>query len=228
MNSKSERFELRLEQGMLGRLDTWRVDHGDGCSRAEAVRQLVESGLQQSDKQQVQLSDGEKMIISMLCDLRQGLESKGGELDFGFIHSVLNGGHYWALARNFPGIFGCHPDDMQVVREVTDILEMWEILEWVHGKLSTAQKEKVASELSPRGETVRFLGFDGNNEVNHLSVAGVFVDDLKLFQTFKGRDLNSHIPVLDRYRRMLEVFKRLPSNLKYGGMSASHIIEILR
>ena len=228
MNSKSERFELRLEREMLDRLDTWSAGFGDGCSRVEAVRRLTEMGLQQFDKEPVRLSDGEKMIISMLCDLFRRQNLKDGELDYEFINSALTGGHYWGLARKYYGIFHGHQDNIQIVSEVSNILDMWAILESVYERLTNEQKEQIVAELGSAGKDVHFPGFDGNYEGEYLGIAGFFVDSLKLFQTFKNRDLNSHIPLLDQYRKMLEVFEGIRSSLRYGELSASHIIEILR
>jgi hypothetical protein len=57
--------------------------------------------------------------------------------------------------------------------------------------LSPEDLAKLAKEAAPFGENVRFAGFDGNNE-RHYGIATYRVDDMKRFQHFKGRDLNSH------------------------------------
>ena len=44
-NIKSERFELRLEPEILGKIDEWRSQQRDLPSRSEAVRKLVSAGL---------------------------------------------------------------------------------------------------------------------------------------------------------------------------------------
>ena len=43
--TKGERFELRLDQAVLERIDDWRSWRPDVPSRSEAVRQLVDAGL---------------------------------------------------------------------------------------------------------------------------------------------------------------------------------------
>lgn len=48
---KSERFELRLNADVLDQVDRWRSQQGDVPSRSEAVRRLLDKGLNSSDKQ---------------------------------------------------------------------------------------------------------------------------------------------------------------------------------
>lgn len=228
MRPKTERFELRLEQKMLDRLDAWRSRDGEGASRAEAARRLMEIGLQQYGENGVQISDGEKLIITMLRDLYRGLGVKNGEVDPDFILSALVGGHYWGLAWEYTGILHSHQDREQVVSEVVNILDMWSFLESGYERLSDEQKEHIAEEMDPFGKNIRFPGFDGNNETGHFGVARFLVDEMNRFQSFKGRELNSHSERLDGYRRMLMAFEPMRSKLTGGDLSASQIITILK
>ena len=45
MAPKSERFEMRMDEDILTRVDKWRADQVDVPSRAEAMRRLIELGL---------------------------------------------------------------------------------------------------------------------------------------------------------------------------------------
>lgn len=45
MQTRTQRFEMRLDQRDLDRLDAWRAKQPDLPSRAEAVRRLVDVGL---------------------------------------------------------------------------------------------------------------------------------------------------------------------------------------
>ena len=69
MQLKSERFEMRLDPQTLHRVEAWRAEQPDRPSRAEVVRRLVGAGLATSGKDEVRFSAGEKLILSMLCDL---------------------------------------------------------------------------------------------------------------------------------------------------------------
>ena len=45
MAAKTERFEMRLEEEVLQRVDKWRASETDYPWRAEAMRRLLEFGL---------------------------------------------------------------------------------------------------------------------------------------------------------------------------------------
>lgn len=227
MQAKTERFEMRLDQSILDRLDVWRSRQDDLPSRAEAVRRLMEAGLEQDSPQGVRITDGEKLIVSMLRDIYQHQKIKG-EIDPEFVMSALTGGHYWGLAWKHNGLFHGHEDRDRSVSEVVDILDMWSFLESGYARLSKADKDRIAKELAPMGEAVKFLGFDGNNETEHLAIARFMIEDLDRFSSFEGRDLNSHMPLLPAYRQMLAVFEPMRSTLIGIELSASQIIEILK
>ncbi len=228
MRSKTERFELRLEQKMLDRLDDWSGHHGSGASRAEAARRLMEIGLQQFGENRVQISDGEKLIMTMLRDIYRGLDIKNGEVDPDFILSALVGGHYWALAWEYDGILHSQQNREHIVYEVVNVLDMWSFLETGYKRLSEEEKEHIAQELDPFGKNILFPGFDGNNETGHFSIARFLVDEMNRFESFKGRELNSHSECLDGYRRMLVTFEPMRSKLTGGDLSVSQIITILK
>ena len=228
MQAKTERFEMRLEQTLIDRLDKWREGQDDFPSRAEAARRLMEIGLQQYGENGVRISDGEKIIITMLRDVYRSLGIKNGEVNPDFVLSALVGGHYWALAWEHTGILHGHIDHEQIVSEVVNILDMWSFLESGYSRLSNEQKHEIAAELEPFGKDVRFPGFDGNNESNHYSVARFLVDEMNRFQSFKGRELNSHSERLNGYRRMLRVFEPMRKTLTGGDLSVSQIISVLK
>jgi uncharacterized protein YfbU (UPF0304 family) len=69
------------------------------------------------------------------------------------------------------GIFHGHADRRSRVSFVVDVPDMWEFIEEAFEKLSTEEKERLAKEVGPWGKDVQFLGFDGNNVSEHLSIA---------------------------------------------------------
>jgi len=107
---------------------------------------------------------------------------------------------------------------------------MWAVLEREYAVLSDADKALVKKEAEPFGRNVRFRGFDGNHEADHLVHALFLIEDFGLYQIFKGRDLNSYTPLLDVYRRMFKVFEpmRSPVGLQATKLSASDIIGVLK
>ncbi|PKP76449.1 YfbU family protein [Parvibaculum sp.] len=227
MPPKSERFELRLDAEILEQVDNWRAEQGDLPSRSEAVRRLIEKGLDLSATNSVKISDGEKLILMILGDMTKHLKIKR-EIDHDFLASAIYGGHYWGLEWEYSGLFHRHVDRRKTVSEVVDILDMWTFIERGYAELSKKEKERVETEAKPFGKHVTFAGFDGNNEGEHRSVAQFLIDDLGRFSRFKGRDLDSHSTSVPAYRRMLSVFLPIRPNLVGRELSASEIIEMLQ
>ncbi len=225
MQAKTERFEMRLDQPMIERLDIWRNQQNDAPSRSEAVRRLMEVGLQQNQKSKVHITDGEKLILSMMCDLYQQ-NVKKGDMDPEFIQEALLGGHHWALKWRYH-LLDAQGDNEQYVSEVCDILDMWFFLEHGYARLSKSDKEKIKS-ATGNDQEVHFLGFDANHESKHHSIACFLIDDMGRFEWLKGRDLNSHFPLLTSYRRMLVEFKDIRSNITGRGITVAQISKILK
>ena len=228
MEAKSARFEMRLDQRVLDSVDAWRADQKDYPSRAEAVRRLIETGLSLSSSSQIKFSDGEKLNMLMLCEIFKHLKIKS-ELEPEFIEAAVHGGHYWGLKWQYPGIYHGSEDNEQVIGEVCDVLDMWTCIESGHAKLSKKDKELVKTEAEPFGEHVTFRGFDGNNESEYMGIASFLIGELNRFTNFQDRDLNSHCPSIETYKRMLDVFEPMrPSLMMRGELNALQIIDILK
>ena len=87
--------------------------------------------------------------------------------------------------------------------EVYDILEM-------HSDLLFAYEQLGVTSGVDEG-AVAFRGFDGNEEARTLSYVRFLITDLGKWEDLApapGSDLNSHMPTLARYRRMLEVWRQ--------------------
>jgi uncharacterized protein len=222
----NERFEMRLSQSVLDRVDGWRVQQDDLPSRSEAIRRLVEEGLTAPErKKQLRIGDGNKLIIIMLCQLFKKL-NLDTEIDPEFVESAIHGGHYWGLEWQYSGIFHGHEDAESTVSEVVDILDMWYFVERGFAALSTKDKELVASK-SPLGKHVKFSGFDGNHEGEYIGVARFLIEKLDRFTEFRKRGLDAHMPTIEAHRRMLAVFDPIRKNLVGRDLSAEEIIDIL-
>ncbi len=225
----SERFEMRIDSELLERLDNWRGGEDDTPSRAEAIRRLVEAGLAHDNKGRApHLSDGEKLIVLMLADVIKGSGIQS-DTNVDLVEKVIYGGHYWALGWEMPGIFHGHADKQSRVRFVVDVLDMWESMEEGFDTLGEEDKKRLAVEAEPLGEDVRFPGFDGNNEAEHLGIARFLINDLERFSRFREghRYLNSHFQMLETYGRMLRVFEPIRRTLVGRRMSADELIAVI-
>ena len=227
MPLKSERFEMRLDPATLQQVEAWRAEQPDRPSRAEAVRRLVAAGLGLSGKDEVRISGGERLILLLLCHLVDP-HSTDLEVDPKFVLEAIYGGHYWALEWEYPSLFHGHVDHREVLTEVIDVLDVWYFMENGYEKLSKEGKKLVEQEGAPFGNPVRFPGFDGNYETEHLSIAKFLVNKMGRFDRFKDRDLNSHLPITHAYRRMLPVFKLIQMNFVGRELSSSEIIDLLQ
>jgi uncharacterized protein YfbU (UPF0304 family) len=227
MSPKTERFEMRLEQTTLDRVDAWRAKQFDMPSRADAIRRLIETGLEGEKKPPVKINDGERLILMMLRDMSKTLKVKG-EIDPDFVAEAIWGGHYWGLEGQYTGLFHGHEDSRANLSEVVEILDMWSFLEEAYAKLSAAEKDRLQKEVGPLGKTVRFRGFDGNNESERLGIARFLIEKMERFPSFKGRDLNSHMPTTATYHRMLSIFRPIRTTLMGRTLGVSEIISILK
>jgi len=222
----TERFEMRFDQGTLNEIDAWRTSQNDLPSRAETIRRLINVGLASSDKKEVKITDGERLILGMVAEIHTHLKVKG-ELKPDFIMDAIYGGHYWGLAWKYSGLFHRHEDGAKNVSEVVDVLDMWSFIESSYAALSAKDKGRVEKEAAPFGKNPRFPGFDGNNETEHMGIANFLIEKLERFSSFAGRDLNSHWQSLDTYRRMLRVFDPIRRTLIGRTLTADEFIAIL-
>jgi len=227
MGPMSERFEMRVDEEIISRVDKWREKQADVPSRAEAMRRLVEVGLMGAANEAVKFSDGEKLLLMMMRDVYRHLKIKG-EVDAEFVSDVIYGGHYWAAKWQMGGLFTDYEDDARDVHFVTNVLDMWRFIERAYKKLSKKDKDRVEKEAEPFGRDVKFRGFDGNYETSHMGIARFLIDKMGRWSQFKGRELNTHFPTLATYSRMLAVFEPMRSGLVGTELDADQLIRILK
>lgn len=132
--------------------------------------------------------------------LEQGAPG-GRRDDYRHAVTILEGGYeleYETLTPSF-----LDPMSEKECREVYDILEMYRDLHFAYeNRRETSGVPEAA---------VSFRGFDGNNETRALSYARFLIEDLGKWEELApalGFGLNSHMPMLDSYRRMLEVWRQ--------------------
>jgi uncharacterized protein YfbU (UPF0304 family) len=227
MTSKTERFEMRLDQSVLDRVDAWRSRQSDLPSRAEAIRRLIEEGLEEPDPKDFRPTNPEKLMMWMLSEIMKG--QKNYEKDtVELIQKAIYGGHFWALDWELTGIMHNHVDSKKAVSLVVDTLDMWAFIERAYEGFSAADKKRIATEVGPWGKDPKFYGFDGNNEGEYMSIARFLVEKMGRFESFKGRDFNSHGPVVDRYRVMTAAFKPIRTRLSGRELNVGEVVDLLK
>lgn len=169
----------------------------------------------------------QRFIIALLCDLHRKPEQREFRPEnIKLIMSAITGGHDWAIDWEMGGLFPETADNYNDVRFVTDVLDMWEFIELAWSKLKDTEKDEVRNAV-PYLTEPKFIGFDGNNETDHMAIAQMLVEEMNRFATFKDRSLNSHMPKVDRYRQMLTRWPAIRSTLHRGEMSVKQLIELL-
>lgn len=175
----------------------------------------------------MKLTNAEKLILVMLAEIQENL-GIDGDTDTKLLSRAIYSGNEWALDWEMQGIVGDNAEPTPPdVKDVADILDMWSFLEEAIESFGPEDRDKVKKDAEPFGEHVRFTGFDGNNETRLMGIARFLVDDMGRFSRFKGRDMNSHMPSIDGYRRMLGVFSRIRPTLTHGGLTASQVASVL-
>jgi uncharacterized protein YfbU (UPF0304 family) len=174
----------------------------------------------------MKLTDGERLIVAMLCELYNRVGVKG-DIDPDFVQHAISSGHTWALKWKYHGLLHDEEVSDHVVKETGDILSMWRDLEGSYKRLGAADKERIEAEVPYYGKDPRFTGFDGNEESEHMGVARVLIERLERFEEYKGHTLNAHTTTLRRYRRMLAEYQAIQPNIGYSGMDADQIISVL-
>ncbi|HEV8389040.1 MAG TPA: YfbU family protein [Dongiaceae bacterium] len=160
----------------------------------------------------MKLSDGEKLIIAMLCDIHKAVNAKG-MVDPDLVSSAISTGNLKELKWEMQGVLGDDDDEDKPAAEVDQILDMWSTIERAYKRLTAEEKEQVEAEAGPLGRGVRFSGFDGDTESEYREIAHFFIEKAGRFERFQGRNLNAHMPSLNGYRRMLRIFSLMrPSN----------------
>jgi len=153
----------------------------------------------------MQLSEGERLILVMLCDIHKALKVQGVIDPDALTASVLNGDG-GGLGAAVGGIAGLCTSAESVAGEVDEILAMWAAIERAYKRLTVDEKREVEARAGPLGRGVRFSGFDAESENRHREAAQTLIGQAEKFERFQGRNLDAHMPCLAGYRRMLRVY----------------------
>jgi uncharacterized protein YfbU (UPF0304 family) len=174
----------------------------------------------------VSFTDGEKLILLMLCDLHDHLKITS-DTNPEFVREAIFSGNLWGLDWGMLGVFHGHETPRSTVNEVVDVLSMWERLEESYEALPNEEKARL-KEMGPVGASVHFSGFGENFDAAYMNAASFLIDQLGRFSRFKGRDLNSHVPSVEIYRRMLPVYEPLLQQVLNKNLDADQLFEILK
>lgn len=176
----------------------------------------------------MKLTNPEKLILLMLSEIYDQL--KLNDINTTLLRAAIHSENTWALDWEMPGVVGSDSEPTPpLVTDVINYLDMWSFLEEAHSSFDDVTKERVARDAELFGKHIRFPGFDGNNESEALSIALLLVNEMGRFSRFKGRDLNSHTPLMEIYSRMFKVFETIHTNMTGARtLTPEQVIEVLR
>lgn len=224
---KTDRFEMRLDQELAGKIDEWRQRQVEQPSRAEAIRSLVELGLSGSQTS-IRPQGYERLMMWMLAEVLKQNPDEHLQRNADLVLEAIYGGHFWAIEWDLPGVVHAGINRPEDVQFVVDVLDMWSFIELGFSRLSKREKDRVAEEVGLIGRNPKFIGFDGNNESELMGIATFMVEKMNRFTSFSGRSFNSHMPKARLYRKMLETFDPMRRELVGKDLTAEQLIQILR
>lgn len=229
MVPKTERFEMRLDPRTVALIDDWADEHPGVASRAEAMRQLVEAGLEaDASRTRLNPSRSEKLIIWLLTELLRQQEDYEDQKTVKLIQDAIYGGHFWALEWTLTGLFDPQNAKPHEVDFVARTMTMWRQIERAAAKWSDKDRDHVEAEAGEWNRDPKFDGFDGNQEGPYFSIAKFLVQKMERFEEFKDRSLNSHSNRVAEYRAMLSVYDSIESTPTRDGLSIGEVIKILK
>lgn len=176
----------------------------------------------------MKLDPAQRLMLVMLADISKKLEIDDG-ISPSVIERAIASDNTWALDWEYSGVLGYEADPTpRHVRQTSNILDMWHLLEISYKKLSNDEKRQLEESVGVFGKDVEFSGFDGNNETEHFGAAGLMIDTLGRFQHFKGRDLNSHCPTVASNLRALSVFDEIRASVFNRTLTHHEMTRILK
>jgi uncharacterized protein len=227
MTPKTERFEMRLDPVLLDRVDDWRGTQSDFPSRAEAIRRLIEAGVTERPKEKFRPTHAERLIIWLLTELLKNQKGQADSMEL--IQDALMGGHFWYFGdMGYSMLMHDDIDKPSSLSLVINTLDMWSFIENACRKFTATDRKLLESEVGYAGKDPKFLGFDGNHETEYMSIARFLVEKMGRFTNFKGRDFNSHMPLVGRYSRMCARFDEIRPDLTGRELSVEEVISLLK
>tara|TARA_R110002126_G_scaffold291767_1_gene457298 strand:+ start:115645 stop:116196 length:552 start_codon:yes stop_codon:yes gene_type:complete len=155
-----------------------------------------------SRMERVFLSNQMRILEALYPDEADGIATRREAIERGY--EML---YQWDMDEIYDG------DDIMTAeesKEVWDTLDMFDAINrHVEASQNTELKENAFA---------KFRGYDGNNETKFMAFTAYTIERLKRFEyvptTRKGY-WNSHMPVRETYQRMLEVWRKVPSERRF-------------
>lgn len=169
--------------------------------------------------QKMKMTDVERLTLIRMHEILAVLkpdEAKQHDLAI----DILRDGYHEFLYGDEVGGHLAKPFSERDKTFVYDVLDLFRGLQDSYGRLSKAEAKSIDK------DRLEFPGFDGNNEVEHLSFVKFLIKKQERWSDLDRKGgFNSHMPMIDVYSRMLERAKSIPATK--NNLSAAEIEQIL-
>ncbi|MFC5077258.1 hypothetical protein VTH8203_00728 [Vibrio thalassae] len=150
----------------------------------------------------MEMTNAQRLILSNQYYLMAKLTPENAE-KYKRLQTIVERG-YELQMREINKEYGCLVEDE--CREVIDIMEMYHAMQESNKMLSEEDRKDVDQ------RRLQFLGFDIATEAQLVNYVRFLIDSEGLYPQFDKGDhhFNSHVPMLDKYRRMLVTWRHCP------------------
>jgi uncharacterized protein len=223
----------KLEPEYLGRMpddlakflaETQYVDLSSGLNKSSVTASLwraINLTKQSSHRvHRMRLTRAERLLVLRQLEILAEMKPDESD-DFETMMDILTYGYEWHYDDIAADVFD---DRYTMTRDqsiiVVDILDMHRTLKYTYRDL----KDNSGIE----SWKLDFIGFDGNNETRYMAYARFLIEKQRKFEDVISQEssdkFNSHVPMMDSYKKMLEEWNRSPNKYK---LTKSDIIRIL-
>ncbi|MCG9786409.1 YfbU family protein [Vibrio barjaei] len=150
----------------------------------------------------MEMTNAQRLILSNQYYLMAKLTPENAE-KYKRLQTIVERG-YELQMREMNKEYGCLVEDE--CREVIDIMEMYHAMQESNKMLSDEERNDVDQ------RRLQFLGFDIATEAQLVNYVRFLLDSEGLYPQFDKGDhhFNSHVPMLEKYRRMLVTWRNCP------------------
>jgi len=150
----------------------------------------------------MEMTNAQRLILSNQYYLMAKLTPENAE-KYKRLQTIVERG-YELQMREMNKEYGCLVEDE--CREVIDIMEMYHAMQESNKMLSDEERNDVDQ------RRLQFLGFDIATEAQLVNYVRFLLDSDGLYPQFDKGDhhFNSHVPMLEKYRRMLVTWRNCP------------------
>lgn len=150
----------------------------------------------------MEMTSAQRLILSNQYYLMSKMDPTNAE-KYSRLQTIVERG-YGLQIRELDKDFGCITE--AECREIIDIMEMYHAMQESNNLLNATDKSSVDQ------RRLNFLGFDIATEAQQVNYVRFLTNSEGLYPQFDNNEhqFNSHVPMLEKYRRMLATWRECP------------------